>query len=190
MLDYDDLLLYWAHAMSDPKSPRIFGDRFDHVLVDEYQDTNRLQASILLALKPYRPRAYRGRRRRPVDLFISCGNGAQHSRLSSGNFIRRRRSSRSIAIIAQRKPILAAANAVIEQASERFTKNLWSDRVSGSVRSSSPCAMKPIRRATWSSAYWITAKEVWHSSSKPCCFERHTTAGRWRSSLSAAMFRL
>ena len=27
-------------------------DRFDHVLVDEYQDTNRLQASILLALKP------------------------------------------------------------------------------------------------------------------------------------------
>jgi DNA helicase-2/ATP-dependent DNA helicase PcrA len=29
-----------------------FADRFDHVLVDEYQDTNRLQASILLALKP------------------------------------------------------------------------------------------------------------------------------------------
>ena len=26
--------------------------RFDHILVDEYQDTNRLQASILLALKP------------------------------------------------------------------------------------------------------------------------------------------
>ena len=26
--------------------------RFDHVLVDEYQDTNRLQASIFLALKP------------------------------------------------------------------------------------------------------------------------------------------
>ena len=28
------------------------GERFDHVLVDEYQDTNRLQAAILLALKP------------------------------------------------------------------------------------------------------------------------------------------
>ena len=28
------------------------GGRFDHVLVDEYQDTNRLQSSILLALKP------------------------------------------------------------------------------------------------------------------------------------------
>ena len=33
-------------------SPRDIGERFDHVLVDEYQDTNRLQASILLALKP------------------------------------------------------------------------------------------------------------------------------------------
>jgi DNA helicase IV len=31
---------------------RDIGSRFDHVLVDEYQDTNRLQASILVALKP------------------------------------------------------------------------------------------------------------------------------------------
>ena len=33
-------------------SPRDVGARFDHVLVDEYQDTNALQAAILLALKP------------------------------------------------------------------------------------------------------------------------------------------
>ncbi|MEI9986838.1 MAG: UvrD-helicase domain-containing protein [Aliidongia sp.] len=33
-------------------SPPIWGGRFDHILVDEYQDTNRLQSSILLALKP------------------------------------------------------------------------------------------------------------------------------------------
>ena len=52
VLDYDDLLLYWAHAMSDPEIAKDLRDRFDHVLVDEYQDTNRLQASILLALKP------------------------------------------------------------------------------------------------------------------------------------------
>ena len=52
VLDYDDLLLYWVHAMSDPEIAMDLGDRFDHVLVDEYQDTNRLQASILLALKP------------------------------------------------------------------------------------------------------------------------------------------
>jgi DNA helicase II / ATP-dependent DNA helicase PcrA len=52
VLDYDDLLLYWAQTMSDPALADDIGGRFDHVLVDEYQDTNHLQSSILLALKP------------------------------------------------------------------------------------------------------------------------------------------
>jgi DNA helicase II / ATP-dependent DNA helicase PcrA len=52
VLDYDDLLLYWAQTMSDPALADDIGGRFDHLLVDEYQDTNRLQSSILLALKP------------------------------------------------------------------------------------------------------------------------------------------
>jgi DNA helicase-2/ATP-dependent DNA helicase PcrA len=38
--------------MSDARLADDIGGRFDHVLVDEYQETNRLQASILLALKP------------------------------------------------------------------------------------------------------------------------------------------
>jgi DNA helicase II / ATP-dependent DNA helicase PcrA len=52
VLDYDDLLLYWAQMMTDRSLAAEIGGRFDHVLVDEYQDTNRLQAAILLALKP------------------------------------------------------------------------------------------------------------------------------------------
>ena len=52
MLDYDDLLLYWAQMVREPALAARSAARFDHVLVDEYQDTNRLQASILLALKP------------------------------------------------------------------------------------------------------------------------------------------
>ena len=52
VLDYDDLLVYWAQMVSDPALAADIGGRFDHVLVDEYQDTNRLQCSILLALKP------------------------------------------------------------------------------------------------------------------------------------------
>ncbi len=52
VLDYDDLLLYWHALMQDAVLARDVGDRFDHVLVDEYQDTNRLQAEILLAMKP------------------------------------------------------------------------------------------------------------------------------------------
>jgi len=41
VLDYDDLLLYWAQMMTDPGLAAEIGGRFDHVLVDEYQDTNR-----------------------------------------------------------------------------------------------------------------------------------------------------
>jgi ATP-dependent DNA helicase UvrD/PcrA len=52
VLDYDDLLLYWSHMMAEPRLAARVGARFDHVLVDEYQDTNALQAAILLRLKP------------------------------------------------------------------------------------------------------------------------------------------
>src|SRR5204862_6652551 len=49
VLDYDDLLLYWAQMASEPALAADLGGRFDHVLVYEYQATNRLQSSILLA---------------------------------------------------------------------------------------------------------------------------------------------
>lgn len=52
LLDYDDLLLYWHIMMTEPGLAARVGAHFDHVLVDEYQDTNRLQADILHALKP------------------------------------------------------------------------------------------------------------------------------------------
>jgi DNA helicase II / ATP-dependent DNA helicase PcrA len=52
LLDYDDLLLYWHMMMGEPRLAQHVGANFDHVLVDEYQDTNRLQAEILYALKP------------------------------------------------------------------------------------------------------------------------------------------
>ena len=51
-LDYDDLLLYWSHLVAERDFADEIGAWFDHVLVDEYQDTNLLQAKILSALKP------------------------------------------------------------------------------------------------------------------------------------------
>jgi len=51
-LDYDDLLLYWHAMMQDEALARELGEAWDHVLVDEYQDTNVLQAEILARLKP------------------------------------------------------------------------------------------------------------------------------------------
>src|SRR5438105_1367242 len=52
VLDYDDLLLFWAEMMGEGAFAQEVGARFDHLLVDEYQDTNRLQSEIILAMKP------------------------------------------------------------------------------------------------------------------------------------------
>ncbi|MEK6208912.1 MAG: ATP-dependent helicase [Pseudomonadota bacterium] len=51
-LDYDDLLLYWHAMAADPALAGEMGAQFDQILVDEYQDTNALQAEILRALRP------------------------------------------------------------------------------------------------------------------------------------------
>ena len=51
-LDYDDLLLYWHVMMSDDRLAAEIGGEFDQILVDEYQDTNVLQAEILKCLRP------------------------------------------------------------------------------------------------------------------------------------------
>ncbi len=129
VLDYDDLLLYWAQMVGDPDLADDIGKRFDHVMVDEYQDTNRLQASVLMALKP-------GGRGLTV-----VGDDAQSiysfraatvrnildfptSFTPAADIITLDRNYRSTQLI------LAAANSVIELARERFTKNLWTERES------------------------------------------------------------
>jgi len=130
VLDYDDLLLYWAQTMSDPLLAGDIGGRFDHVLVDEYQDTNRLQSSILLALKPG-----------GCGLTV-VGDDAQSIYSFRAATVRNildfpgQFSPPAYIITLDRnyrstQTILAAANGVIDLARERFTKNLWTERTSG-----------------------------------------------------------
>jgi DNA helicase-2/ATP-dependent DNA helicase PcrA len=52
VLDFDDLLLYWHAMMRNPALAQSLAANFDHVLVDEYQDTSSLQGEIIQALKP------------------------------------------------------------------------------------------------------------------------------------------
>jgi DNA helicase-2/ATP-dependent DNA helicase PcrA len=129
VLDYDDLLLYWAQMMEDAALAQDVGGRFDHVLVDEYQDTNRLQSSILLALKPG-----------GAGLTV-VGDDAQSIYSFRAATVRNildfpdQFSPRAEIITLDRnyrstQPILAAANGVIGLAKERFTKNLWTERLS------------------------------------------------------------
>ena len=82
VLDYDDLLLYWSQMLAEPALARHVAARFDHVLVDEYQDTNRLQAAILHATQARWPRPDGGRRRRAGHLLLPRRRGAQHPRAS------------------------------------------------------------------------------------------------------------
>ena len=67
-LDYDDLLLYWYYLVEDPRIAQDISQHFDHVLVDEYQDTNRLQAAVINRICPRWPRFDGSWRRRPIDL--------------------------------------------------------------------------------------------------------------------------
>jgi len=130
VLDYDDLLLYWAGALADPGLAAETGGRFDHVLVDEYQDTNRLQASILLALKP------------EGQGLTVVGDDAQSIYAFRAATVRNildfpGRFSPPAGIVTldrnyrSTRPILEAANGVIGLAAERFTKNLWTERDAG-----------------------------------------------------------
>jgi DNA helicase-2/ATP-dependent DNA helicase PcrA len=57
LLDYDDLLLYWDQALTVPAVADAIAGRFQHVLVDEYQDTNPMQAAILRKLWLHMPNA-------------------------------------------------------------------------------------------------------------------------------------
>jgi DNA helicase II / ATP-dependent DNA helicase PcrA len=50
LLDFDDLLLHWRALAASPASGPAIAGLFDHVLVDEYQDTNALQADIVARL--------------------------------------------------------------------------------------------------------------------------------------------
>lgn len=54
VVDYDDLLELWLKLLTDaPEVATYFGNRFRHVLVDEYQDTNTIQAQIVDKLSPH-----------------------------------------------------------------------------------------------------------------------------------------
>jgi DNA helicase-2/ATP-dependent DNA helicase PcrA len=130
VLDYDDLLLYWWMMMSEPALAAKASERFDHVLVDEYQDTNRLQAEILLRLKPdgsgvtvvgddaQSIYAFRAADVRNILDFPSQYSPPAAVITLAQNY----RSSQAI---------LDASNAAIGLCKQRFTKDLYSLRKDG-----------------------------------------------------------
>jgi DNA helicase-2/ATP-dependent DNA helicase PcrA len=130
LLDYDDLLLAWQQMLADDALAAHVGARFDVVLVDEYQDTNRLQSAILQRLKPDgrgltvvgddAQSIYRFRAAEVGNILGFAGQFGAHTCT-----VRLERNYRSS------QPILDASNAVINLAAERHDKALWTSRSAG-----------------------------------------------------------
>ena len=130
VLDYDDLLLYWSHLVSDAELAAEIGAWFDHILVDEYQDTNVLQAQILDALKPD-----------GAGLTV-VGDDAQsiYSFRASDvenilGFPNRYEPSARVVSLEENyrssQPLLDSANHLIAESKRQYRKNLFSTRKGG-----------------------------------------------------------
>ena len=130
LVDYDDLLLFWALLLeAAPELAKKISGMYDHVLVDEYQDTNVLQARILRGMCSGHSNitvvgddaqsiySFRGANFRNILDFPKQFEGATTVALEQ-NY----RST---------QPILHVTNTLISRAAERFTKNLWTERTGG-----------------------------------------------------------
>jgi DNA helicase-2/ATP-dependent DNA helicase PcrA len=146
LLDYDDLLLYWYYLLQEKEFAKNIGDRFEHVLVDEYQDTNPIQAGIL-----------QGMRKDNLNI-TAVGDDAQSiyrfrsatvrnmldfpSQFPGTTIITLEQNYRST------QPILETTNRIIAQSKDRYSKELWSSRKAGSLPQLITCQDESEQDAT------------------------------------------
>lgn len=129
VFDYDDLLEKWCQLLEHPDAGPAIRERFDHVLVDEFQDTNRVQWRLLKGLCP----TGRG--------LTAVGDDAQSIYSFRAATVRnifdfpREYAETQVFKLEENyrstEPILAASNAVISEARERYEKELRSHRGAG-----------------------------------------------------------
>ena len=129
-LDYDDLLLYWAHLVNESEFAEEIASWFEHVLVDEYQDTNLVQAQILRALKPDGSgvtvvgddaQSIYSFRAAEVENIL----GFPDQYIPTARVVTLEQNYRST------QPILEAANRLIAESERQYRKNLFSERDGG-----------------------------------------------------------
>lgn len=129
-LDYDDLLLYWFHLAGEASIAIRIREQFDHILVDEYQDTNTLQAGILTRLFPDgRGLTVVGDDAQSIYSFRSAKveNILGFPQLFSppAQVIPLSKNYRST------QPILDLSNALLNEASTGYKNQLFSDKTAG-----------------------------------------------------------
>lgn len=126
LMDYDDLLINWQRLLSESEQGGSeISARFQYVLVDEYQDTNLIQAEIVRLLA------------RDHDNVMVVGDDAQSIYSFRGadfyNILRFPDQFPNTRVIKleqnyrSTQPILSLTNCIIDQAEEKFTKSLFSE---------------------------------------------------------------
>jgi DNA helicase-2/ATP-dependent DNA helicase PcrA len=129
VVDYDDLLLYWRALALSATTGELLRQGFDHILVDEFQDTNAVQADIVAAMAgPGVQVAAVGDDAQAIYGFRS--GSARHmlefpERFPGARVVTLDRNYRST------PAILASANAMMAEAGEGYAKQLWSTRPEG-----------------------------------------------------------
>ena len=131
-LDYDDLLIYLRDLLTqDETLCHRFSASYQYIMVDEYQDTNKIQAEILFLLSSVNKNvmvvgddsqsiyAFRGANFRNIINFPDIFPGAKIIRLEE-NY----RSA---------QPILTLTNEIIEGAAEKYSKRLFTQKKGGDI---------------------------------------------------------
>jgi DNA helicase-2/ATP-dependent DNA helicase PcrA len=130
VVDYDDLLLYWRALATASDVGPLLRSAFDHILVDEFQDTNAVQADIVAAMAgPGVSVAAVGDDAQAIYGFRSAS--ARHmiefpDRFVGATIVTLDRNYRST------PSILASANAVMSAADAGYSKQLRPTRPAGS----------------------------------------------------------
>ncbi|MEE4217635.1 MAG: ATP-dependent helicase [Xanthomonadales bacterium] len=130
LLDYDDLLLHWMWLCENRELAERVSSQFDHILVDEYQDTNILQARILNLLRPAGngltvvgddAQSIYGFRAAEVENILQFPNGFT----PPAQVIPLEQNYRSC------QPILDFSNALLGESPRAYRKSLYSDKQGG-----------------------------------------------------------
>ncbi len=130
LMDYDDLLVNWQRLLAESEEAgALISERFQYILVDEYQDTNLIQAEIVRLLA------------RDHDNVMVVGDDAQSIYSFRGadfyNIMRFPDQFPGTRVIKleqnyrSTQPILSLTNSIIEQAEEKFTKSLFTEQQGG-----------------------------------------------------------
>ncbi len=155
LLDYDDLLIYLRILLEDDRVRKILSSRYRYLMVDEYQDTNRIQAQIVYLLAKENRNvmvvgddaqsiyAFRGARYQNMFEFLEV--------FPEAKVIKLEQNYRST------QPILDLANAVMEGAKYKYTKVLKAQR-EGCVRPALLFFKDPEGEAEWIAE---KVKELW-----------------------------